>query len=305
MLNFLKSNKSKDNLDLPKISLGKKIKRLFSKKINTSLLDEFESLLYEADLGVDVCEELSAKLTSLYENGSELNSEIILAELKNELLKRLTPLDSSLHLNKKGPTVILIVGVNGSGKTTSIAKLARYFKQEKKKVLLTAADPFRAAAIDQLALWSERLEIDIVKGMPKSDPSAVVFDALAAAESRQADICLIDTAGRLQSKIPLMQELQKMRKVCERKIPGAPHETLMVIDASTGQNAIDQAKTFHQYTPLSGLILSKLDGSAKGGTVIALQNKLQTPVKFIGLGESIEDFEQFNPERFISALLQS
>ncbi|MFS8563449.1 MAG: signal recognition particle-docking protein FtsY [Rhabdochlamydiaceae bacterium] len=203
------------------------------------------------------------------------------------------------------PLVFLIVGINGSGKTTSIAKLAHLFTQEGKKVLLAAGDTFRAAAIDQLSLWAERLKIDIVKSKPGSDPSAVAFDALTAAKARSADIVLIDTAGRLQNKTDLMQELAKMKRTCDKVIPGAPHEVILVLDATIGQNALDQTLVFHQFTPLTGILLAKLDGSAKGGIVLAIYKKCGIPIRWIGLGESVEDLLPFDPKAYVDDLFDT
>jgi fused signal recognition particle receptor len=307
LFKFWKKNKkpTPKELHLPKASFGKKIKTLFKGKINTQVIEQFEAILYEADLGRTTTQELVDDLRLKLENQQVFSFEEVQKELHKKLLARINNSKSELQLVSKGPTVIFVVGVNGSGKTTSIAKLAHYFKKQNLKVLVAAADTFRAAAINQLSLWAERLDLTIVKGMPKSDPSAVVYDALTASIKRDMDICIIDTAGRLQTKTPLMQELQKMHKICERQIPNSPHETLLVLDASIGQNAIDQVISFNKFTPLTGIILSKLDGTAKGGSVIALQEKLPIPVKFIGIGEKSDDFESFNPSRFITSILEA
>ncbi len=203
------------------------------------------------------------------------------------------------------PAIFLIVGVNGNGKTTSVAKLSHLLKQNNKKVLVAAADTFRAAAIEQLETWAEKLKIDIVKGAPKSDPAAVTFDAIQAAKARGCDVVLIDTAGRLHTKTPLMQELEKIKRSCQKASSnGGPHETLLVLDATTGQNAIDQAKHFHKFTPLTGIILTKLDGTAKGGIIIAIQRELGIPIKFIGTGEQIDDMQPFDPQKFVESLFE-
>jgi fused signal recognition particle receptor len=196
----------------------------------------------------------------------------------------------------------LIVGVNGNGKTTSVAKLANRFKINKKNVLIAAADTFRAAAVEQLDIWAQRLKVDIVKGTSHSDPAAVTFDAVQAGKSRKTDVVIIDTAGRLHTKIPLMQELAKIKRSCQKVIPNSPHETLLVLDATTGQNAIDQAKVFNEFTPITGIILTKLDGTAKGGIVISIQRQLGIPIKFIGVGEGLEDLEPFDAQNFVNAL---
>jgi fused signal recognition particle receptor len=196
-----------------------------------------------------------------------------------------------------------MVGVNGGGKTTSLAKLAKHYQNLQKKVLLVAADTYRAAATEQLEKWAAKLHIDLIKSKQGSDPSAVVFDALSAAKARNIDVVLIDTAGRLQTKTDLMKELEKIRRICQKQVPHAPHETLLVVDATTGQNGLDQAKIFHQYTPIDGIILTKLDGSAKGGIVIAIQKELKIPILWVGLGEKEEDLVPFDAKEFVDALL--
>jgi fused signal recognition particle receptor len=228
----------------------------------------------------------------------------LLSEIRKEILHSLNQHSSLLTSIPKEdePMVILIVGVNGNGKTTSVAKLAKFFQNNDKKVLIAAADTFRAAAIEQLEIWAKRLDIEIVKGNPGSDPASVAFDALTAGKARKSDIVIIDTAGRLHTKTNLMQELEKIRRTCKKVNPSSPHETLLVLDATTGQNAIDQAKTFNKFTPITGLILTKLDGSAKGGIVISIYRQLGIPVKFIGVGEGLDDLEPFQPESFVNAL---
>lgn len=211
---------------------------------------------------------------------------------------------SPSSLEEASPLIILIVGVNGNGKTTSTAKLAHLFQKEDKKVLVGAADTFRAAAIEQLETWAQKIGVDIVKGAPKSDPASVAFDTVKAGISRQAEVILIDTAGRLHTKTNLMQELEKIRRSCKKLSSKSPQETLLVLDATTGQNAIDQAKHFHQYTPLTGIILTKLDGTAKGGIVVAIQKELGIPVKFIGTGEQLDDFEPFDSASFVEGLFE-
>lgn len=203
------------------------------------------------------------------------------------------------------PHVILIEGVNGNGKTTSVAKLGKFYKDQGKKVLVAAADTFRAAAIEQLELWSQKIGLEIVKGTPKSDPASVVFDAIQAAKSRQCEIVIVDTAGRLHTKTDLMRELEKIHRVTSKALPGAPHETLLVLDATIGQNGVDQAKIFHQFTPLTGLILTKLDGTAKGGTAIAIQRQLKIPIRYIGVGEGIDDLKPFQADDFVRSLFES
>jgi len=198
--------------------------------------------------------------------------------------------------------VIFVIGVNGNGKTTTVAKLANHYKKQGKKVLIGAADTFRAAAVDQLEIWSERLGVEMVKGKPKSDPAAVTFDTIQAAISRKSDVVIIDTAGRLHTRSDLLQELEKMVRVANKALPEAPHETLLTLDATVGQNALTQAEIFHQFAPLSGLILTKMDGTAKGGTAIAIQRKLKLPIEFLGTGESFSDLSPFDANSFVDSL---
>ncbi|MDP3683804.1 MAG: signal recognition particle-docking protein FtsY, partial [Ignavibacteria bacterium] len=249
--------------------------------------------------------ELTQKIRDLHRSNPSLKTADYLQELNEHLVALLSKYPSGLtETPEQLPMVILIVGVNGNGKTTSVAKLANVLGQNGKKVLVAAADTFRAAAIEQLEAWALRLKIDIVKGSPKSDPAAVAFDAVQAAKARQCDVVLVDTAGRLHTKTPLMQELEKIKRSCNKASGSGPHETLLVLDATTGQNAIDQAKHFHKFTPLTGIILTKLDGTAKGGIVVAIQRELGLPVKFIGTGEQIDDLQPFDPRTFVSNLFE-
>lgn len=283
--------------------LGNKIRALFAGKIDQDTLDELEKLLYEADLGVQTSIVLTKKIHELHKQNPSLDGEGFLDAIRQEIVQTLNQQPSDLATAPAGePLVILIIGVNGNGKTTSVAKLAKRFQDEGKKVLVAAADTYRAAAMEQLEMWANRLGIDIVKGAPKSDPAAVVFDALSAAKARNADVVLIDTAGRLHTKTDLMQELEKMKRSCKKFSPNSPQETILVLDATTGQNAIDQAKTFHKYTPITGLFLTKLDGTAKGGIVVAIQKQIGVPIKFIGVGEGVDDIEPFQAESFVSTL---
>jgi fused signal recognition particle receptor len=210
--------------------------------------------------------------------------------------------DSRLHLPEQGLGVILFVGVNGVGKTTTIGKLAHRFKQQGKQVLLAAGDTFRAGAIEQLEVWGQRVGVDVIKHQSGADPAAVVFDAVQAAKNRKVDILLCDTAGRLQNKANLMEELNKIYRVLQREVPGAPHEVLLVLDATTGQNALSQAKMFREKSGVTGIVLTKLDGTAKGGIVIAIRRELGIPVKFVGLGEKMDDLQEFDSEQFVHAL---
>ncbi|MBI3236128.1 MAG: signal recognition particle-docking protein FtsY [Chlamydiales bacterium] len=306
MLKFLKSGfeKVKSALTKTRSLLSRRIQALFGKPWDDSTFEELEQILFESDLGIECANRFVERLRKDLRTKPNLAIEEILQLLESYALELLQQTPPHPLVDKK-PRVILIVGVNGSGKTTSIAKLARHFQLKGEKVMLAAADTFRAAAIDQLALWAEKLGIEIVKSQPGADPAAVAFDALESAKARKIDLLLIDTAGRLQNKTDLMQELEKMRKTCHKVLPGAPHETLLVLDATTGQNALDQAETFHRFTPLTGLILAKLDGSAKGGIILSIHHKLQIPVRWIGTGETAEDLEPFDPPTYVKALFST
>lgn len=308
VLNFIKSGYQKVKSALAKTGslLGNKIRTLFKGNLNEQTLEQLEQLLYEADLGLQTARELTQTIQEHYKKDPTLDSEGLIKVIRSEILKTLSQHSTGLVSipKEEGPMVLLIVGVNGNGKTTSVAKLAKLFQNEKKSVLIAAADTFRAAAMEQLEVWAQRLNVDLVKGKQKSDPSAVVFDAMAAGKARNSDVILIDTAGRLHTKTDLMKELEKIKRTCKKINPNAPHETLLVLDATTGQNAIDQAKTFNQFTPISGLILTKLDGSAKGGIVVSIYRQLGIPVKFIGVGENLDDLEPFHPESFVNALFE-
>lgn len=273
------------------------------KKIDEEFYEELEEILIGADVGVntvmDLMDDLRAEVKKRrIEDASDLQP--VLSEKLMELLRD----DSSNELreNPDGITVILFVGVNGVGKTTTIGKLAHRYKQQGKKVLLAAGDTFRAGAIEQLEVWGERVGVEVIKQQAGSDPAAVMFDAVQAAKQRQADVLLCDTAGRLQNKTNLMEELNKIFRVIQREIPSAPHEVLMVLDATTGQNALSQAKLFGEKSGVTGLVLTKLDGTAKGGIVIAIRQELNLPVKLVGLGEKMEDLQTFDSEQFVHAL---
>ncbi|GAB4225840.1 MAG: signal recognition particle-docking protein FtsY [Chlamydiales bacterium] len=301
---FLKSSftKVKDALRKTRSKLSESLYSLLGREINEETLEELEQVLYEADLGVQVAQEITESVRSRHRKNPSMNAEEHIEAIKQEVLDILEQEKKELEFDKAKPFVILIVGVNGNGKTTSIAKLAHKFKQLGKSVMVAAGDTFRAAAIDQLDHWAEKVGIPIVKGKQHSDPAAIAFDAVSAAKARDIDILLIDTAGRLHTKTPLMQELEKIKRSCNKVIDGSPHETFLVLDATTGQNALDQAKTFHEFTPISGLILTKLDGTAKGGLAISIQKQLDIPVVFIGVGEGMEDLEPFDPKNFVEAL---
>lgn len=305
-MQFFKSSysKFKSALSRARSLFGDKIRALFQGKIDEKTLEQLEQFLYEADFGVQTTMELTNKVRELHLTNPSFKTDDYLSALRSHLISVLGQYPPGLTdvPTEKLPMIILIVGVNGNGKTTSVAKLSHLLKQNGKKVLVAAADTFRAAAIEQLEIWAHRLEIDIVKGAPKSDPAAVAFDAVQAAKARQCDVVLIDTAGRLHTKTPLMQELEKIKRSCHKASLSGPHETLLVLDATTGQNAIDQAKHFHKFTPLTGLILTKLDGTAKGGIIVAIQRELGLPIKFIGTGEQIDDLQPFDPQNFVDNL---
>ena len=282
-----------------------------SRQSREAFFSELEEVLIQADVGVEtslqVIERLRAETkTARTGKSSQDEAEALRSDLKRELRSLLEggeqPPSSQEGSEEARPRVILVVGVNGAGKTTSIAKLAARLKKEGKTVLLVAGDTFRAAAIEQLSVWAERLGLELIKHRDGASPSAVVFDGVRAAVARGVDVVLIDTAGRLHTKTPLMEELKKIHRVIGREIAGAPHEVLLVLDAGTGQNALSQARTFQAAFPLTGVILSKMDGSAKGGVALAVGSQLGVPIQYIGLGEQLEDLEVFSPDDFIAAL---
>lgn len=304
VLKFLKSsyNKVKNALSKTRSAIGEKLRSLFSGTIDEETLEQLEQIFYEADLGIQASMELTEKVKEIYRKNPDLDAEGLIEEIKKEVEATLSNSIAQIQENPSFPIVILVVGVNGNGKTTTVAKLAKRYHDSGKKVLVAAADTFRAAAIAQLEVWSERIGLDLVKGAPNSDAAAVAFDAMTAAQARGMDVVIIDTAGRLHNRKDLMQELEKIKRACNKAMPGSPHETLLVLDATIGQNAVDQAKIFNEYTPISGLCLTKLDGTAKGGVILNIQKQLGIPVKFIGVGESINDLEPFNPSHFAKAL---
>lgn len=286
-----------------RFSLGSKLKTLLSKKEkDSSLFEALEKLFFEADFGGEMTMELVDQISSFIKKNPKSSTDEVFSFIRMELEKILTPSPSPAITTS--PHIVLIVGTNGSGKTTTIAKLAHAYKKEGKKVMVAACDTFRAAATDQLDLWSKQIGVEIVKGQAKGDPSSVAFDAVAAAKARGTDILLIDTAGRLQTKTDLMHELEKVRRVCNKQCEGSPHTTYLVLDATIGQNAVDQVRTFHQFTPLDGIILTKLDGSAKGGVVVAIKKETNLDTKWVGLGEKKEDLVPFDSSQFIDALLK-
>jgi fused signal recognition particle receptor len=272
------------------------------RNIDETLLGELEETLISDDIGVETTEKLISSLRQAYRSRQIATTDQIVPFLKEQIKNYWPAQDRQLRLADTGPTVILIAGVNGTGKTTSIAKLGYILTQNGKNVIVAACDTFRAAAIEQLTIWAERIGVQIVKHQIGGDPAAVAFDACEAAIARNADFVILDTAGRLHTKKDLMQQLKKIRDVAARKIPGAPHEVLLVLDATTGQNAIAQAKVFTEVINLTGIFLAKLDGTARGGIVLAIKDQLNIPVKFVGLGEKPEDIAEFDPEKFVEAL---
>jgi fused signal recognition particle receptor len=268
------------------------------------LWDDIEEILITADVGMGTADKLIRRVKERMKAEKIDNSEQVLSILKDEIVKILQSAKAKPFniTSSQGPAVILVIGANGCGKTTSIAKLSYNLKNDGKKVILAAADTFRAAAIDQLKLWGERTGIEVIAHQPGSDPGAVVFDAMQAAKSRNADVVVIDTAGRLHTKYNLMEELKKVKRVISRLDPSAPHETLIAMDATTGQNGLSQAKHFSEAVGITGIILTKLDSTAKGGVVLGICDELQIPIRFVGTGETLEDLVQFDAQVFVDAL---
>jgi fused signal recognition particle receptor len=284
------------------------ISDLFSgrSKIDEDLYEELEEILIGADVGVTTTMELVERLRSEVKE-RKIKDPAELQQLFMELISEMLSdkqKESKLNLNEEGLTIILFVGVNGVGKTTTIGKLAHRFKSEGKKVVLAAGDTFRAGAIEQLETWGKRVGVDVIKHQAGADPAAVIYDGIQAAKARKADILLCDTAGRLQNKVNLMEELKKVYRVVKREVPDAPHEVLLVLDATTGQNALIQAKQFGEAVHVSGIVLTKLDGTAKGGIVIAINHELNLPVKLVGLGERADDLQDFDADQFLHALFK-
>ncbi len=297
-------DKLKSGLDKTRDSLNNKINNVFSnfRKVDEELLEELEEILIMSDIGVETSTEIISRLRNRIKLEKISDEEGVKTALKQEIQAILDKVANNLEL-KTTPAVILVVGVNGVGKTTSIGKIANNLKKQGKKVVVAAADTFRAAAVEQLEIWANRAGVDIVKRQEGSDPASVVYDAIKITKEKNADVLICDTAGRLHTKKYLMDELLKIGKVIEKELPGASKETLMVIDATTGQNAIIQVKAFKEVVPITGLILTKLDGTAKGGVVIGIVNENSIPVKFVGVGEKIDDMEVFNSEEFVNAII--
>lgn len=302
------TEKFKTGLEKTRNSFSEKVNDLFARyrKVDEDFFEELEEILISADVGVNTVMELIDDLKfevqrQNIQDTSQLK-EVISEKLVDIYNEGTTTADTALNMQEDGLTVILFVGVNGVGKTTTIGKLAHKLKQEGKSVLLAAGDTFRAGAIDQLEVWGERVGVDVIKQGEGSDPAAVMYDAVQAAKARKVDVLLCDTAGRLQNKVNLMKELEKVKRVIEREVPEAPHEVLQVIDATTGQNGMQQAKVFQEATNVTGIVLTKLDGTAKGGIVIAIRKELDVPVKFVGLGEQMDDLQEFDAEQFVYGL---
>lgn len=305
-----KQKKLNDGLEKTKSSLFEKIsKKVVGKsKIDDEDLDDIEEILITSDIGVDTSLKIIESLEKRVQKEKYISSDELTKILKEEielLLVNSTDIDSDVKFESDIPYVIMVVGVNGVGKTTTIGKLAYKFKKSGFKVVLGAADTFRAAAIDQLTIWAERVGVEIVKQNMGSDPASVAYDTLQSAISKNADVVIIDTAGRLHNKVNLMNELSKVKSVMSKLIPNAPHDVLLVLDASTGQNAIEQAKQFSSVTQVNSLALTKLDGTAKGGVVIGISDQLKIPVRFIGVGEAMEDLQIFNKETFVDTLFNN
>ncbi|HAK74320.1 MAG TPA: signal recognition particle-docking protein FtsY [Sporomusaceae bacterium] len=297
-------DKLKQGLEKTRKSFTEKIEQLVTgyAKIDDEFLDDLEAVLLSADVGVQTTNKLMADIRAGIKN-KEIESPEQLQPFLQQRIKAI--LENGLaetQLAEEAPTVIIVVGVNGVGKTTTIGKLGQFYHEQGKKVLFAAGDTFRAAAIDQLDIWATRIGAEVIKHSEGSDPAAVAYDAVQAAKARKSDVVIIDTAGRLHTKANLMEELKKNRRVVPREIPEAPHETLLVLDATTGQNAINQAKIFGDAVQLSGVVLTKLDGTAKGGVVIAVKAELGIPVKWIGVGEGVNDLRPFTPQEFSEAL---
>ena len=274
------------------------------KEFDAAVLDEIEETLYTADIGVATTTEIVERLRERVERQSLGDGEELKRLIREHLLEVLEGAERPMPHVAEPPAVVMVVGVNGSGKTTTIGKLARRYQIEGRKVLLCAADTFRAAAIEQLEVWGQRTSTEVIRQKSGADPSAVIFDALQAAKARKVDYVIVDTAGRLHTKDNLMSELEKMRRTATRVVPGAPHEVLLVLDATTGQNGLEQARRFTESSGVTGIVLTKLDGTAKGGVVVAITRELNLPIRYIGVGEKAEDLLPFDPEQFIASIFE-
>ncbi|MBX6352258.1 MAG: signal recognition particle-docking protein FtsY [Thermoflavifilum sp.] len=295
----------KKGLEKSRTGLWGRLSGIFSRsRLDESAFEEMEEALLAADVGVDTSVWLVEQVRRLAREQRVDQPSELPRLLAQAMASAFEGLDSSMHLATSGPTVVLVVGVNGVGKTTTIAKLAHFYRRQGKQVLLAAGDTFRAAAIDQLLTWGQRVGCDVIRHRPGADAAAVLYDALQAAQARGADMVLCDTAGRLHNKAPLMAELSKMYKVAQRELPGAPHEVLLVVDGTTGQNALNQARTFREAVQVTGIAVTKLDGTAKGGVILPIVRELRIPVKWVGLGEKMDDLEPFDPAAFSQAICE-
>ncbi|MFB1081140.1 signal recognition particle-docking protein FtsY [Jeotgalibacillus sp. JSM ZJ347] len=301
------TDKYKDGLSKTRNSFTSRLNDLVAsyRTVDEDFFEELEEIMIQADVGFDTVMELVEELKMEVKRQNIKDTESIRSVISQKLVDIYydgEEPDELLSMQEDELTVILFVGVNGVGKTTTIGKLAHQFKSEDKKVVLAAGDTFRAGAIEQLEVWGERVGVDVIKHSEGSDPAAVMYDAVHSARAKKADVLICDTAGRLQNKVNLMKELEKVKRVIEREIPGAPHEVLLALDATTGQNAMTQAKIFKEATNVSGIVLTKLDGTAKGGIVLAIKKELGIPVKFVGLGEKMDDLQPFNAEKYVYGL---
>jgi fused signal recognition particle receptor len=283
--------------NIDEVLLGKRV-------IDQNLFEELEETLIMADVGPAFTYELIEKMKDQVKRKELGDAELLKKVLQDTIAETLRKSEAPLQIPQNGLFTIMVVGVNGTGKTTTIGKLAHNLKNNGMSVMLAAADTFRAAAIEQLEIWSKRVDVPLIKQKTGADPSAIVFDAILAAKSKGANVVIIDTAGRLHTKVNLMEELKKMKRIMGRELPGAPHETLLVLDATTGQNAVVQAKMFHDEIGVSGLILTKLDGTAKGGVIIGIARELNIPIRYIGIGEGLDDLKNFKSEEFVNALFE-
>lgn len=272
------------------------------RKIDDNLLEELEEILITSDIGVKTTQELLGQVTEKVQRRELEDADLLKKVLQEQMFHVLRQQEKPLDLSPSKPFVIMVIGVNGTGKTTTISKLAQKFKGEGKSVLLVAADTFRAAAIEQLEVWGQRVGCEVIKHQSGADPSAVVFDALKAGKARGVDIIIVDTAGRLHTKVNLMEELKKVKRIMARELPNSPHEILLVLDATTGQNAIAQAKMFDKELGVTGIVLTKLDGTAKGGILVGISDELKIPIRYIGIGEKVDDLREFSARDFVDAL---
>ena len=303
-------NKYDEGLEKSRSSFGEKLNALFAnfRTVDEDFFEDLEEMLIESDVGFETAVRLSDELREevKLKNAKDPKavSRVIVEKLVDMYGEAGKGEDNQLHFAEEGPTVFLFVGVNGAGKTTTVGRRARQLKEEGKRVLIEAADTFRAGAIQQLQEWGRRVEVPVVATNPGGDPAAVVFDGVKRAKDEGYDVVLVDTAGRLQNKVNLMNELNKIKRVIVRELPDAPQEVLLVLDATTGQNALNQAKEFNQTTQITGIVLTKLDGSGKGGIVLAIRNELHVPVKLVGLGEKMDDLQAFDPTKFVAGLFK-